>query len=288
MKYQDKAPFSSTVSMRTMKVVRLERAGAVAGEDCQVPVEEAVSVDIEGVGVYTLMCTPTDAVPLAIGFALTEGIVTSMGDVRSVSECMDASGVIRIALTDPSKAKSGGRNLIVNSSCGLCGSKETIEAVLAGIPPVAFTREDTLASVLASIETMRSRQKLFQHTGGVHAAALFDAAGEMVALAEDVGRHNALDKAIGQCLLGGVPTAGCLATLSGRLSLEMVVKAARAGVEIVAAVSAASSLAISAAERLRITLCGFARESRMTVFARPERIPEASGSTGRPRDGPVG
>ena len=284
MKYQSKAPFPTTGMMQTLEAVRLERSGACLAEKCQVAVEDAVSIDIKGVGVYTLMCTPSDAIALAVGFALTEGIIRVVEDIASLSECVDSFGVIRLVLKNPSTLNLGGRNLIVNSSCGLCGSKETVEALLSNTPPVLTTRSASLDAVLAAIENMRGRQRLFQHTGGAHAAALFDPSATLVALAEDVGRHNALDKAIGQCLLGGIPTAACMATLSGRLSLEMVMKAARAGVEIVVGVSAASSLAIRAAERLNVTICGFARESRMTVFAHAERILGPTGSATRGAD----
>jgi FdhD protein len=126
--------------------------------------------------------------------------------------------------------------------------------------------------LLAVQEEMRRRQQIFAQTGGTHAAAIFNRQGNVVAFAEDIGRHNALDKCIGQCLLAGEPTAGCGAALSGRLSLEMVVKAARAGIEIIAAVSAPSSLAVDAATHCGITLCGFVREDRLTAFSHPARI----------------
>jgi len=276
MKYQNKAPFSKTGSMRTLDAVRLERHALTEKEKCQVAIEDALSVDVEGVGTYTLMCTPNDTIPLAAGFAFTEGIIETVDQIASIVECMETPGIIRLALTDPDRVDVGKRDLIVSSSCSLCGSSESVEGILSRITPVQKRGKASLAFILDAIQSMRSRQTLFQHTGGSHAAALFDRGGEMVAMAEDVGRHNALDKAIGKCLLGKIPTAGGTAVLSGRLSLEMVAKAAKAGLEIVAGVSAATSLAVSAADRLNITLCGFARENRITIFSHPERITPAA------------
>jgi FdhD protein len=123
---------------------------------------------------------------------------------------------------------------------------------------------------------MHARQRFFARTGGTHAAGIFKADGEMLAIGEDIGRHNAFDKAMGQCLLRGVSTAGHAAVLSGRVSVELVAKAARAGLELVAAISAPSSLAIELAERCRITLCGFVRENRATAYAQPHRIAAAA------------
>jgi FdhD protein len=120
--------------------------------------------------------------------------------------------------------------------------------------------------------TMRGRQAIFARTGGTHAAALFNAKGTLLALAEDLGRHNALDKVIGHCLLHNLPSAGCCVLLSGRVSLEMVTKSARAGIELVAAVSAPSSMAINAARLVGITLCGFVRGDRLTAFSHPGRL----------------
>jgi FdhD protein len=116
---------------------------------------------------------------------------------------------------------------------------------------------------------------LFEKTGGAHAAAIFDTAGSIMAFAEDIGRHSAFDKVIGKCLMAGLETKGCGVALSGRISLEMVTKAARAGIELIAAVSAPSSFAIEAAQRWNITLCGFVRSGRMNVYTYQQRIDDA-------------
>ena len=125
---------------------------------------------------------------------------------------------------------------------------------------------------------LRETQTVFEATGGVHAAGVFDAAGAMLATAEDIGRHNALDKAIGECLLAGRATGGCGVVLSGRVSFELVAKAARAGVEVILAVSGPTSLAVEAADRWNITLCGFVRGDRMNVYTHPGRIEELAKS----------
>ncbi|MDH7500243.1 MAG: formate dehydrogenase accessory sulfurtransferase FdhD, partial [candidate division NC10 bacterium] len=131
-----------------------------------------------------------------------------------------------------------------------------------------------------AMEAMRCRQRLFAQTGATHGAALFDAQGEIVALGEDIARHNALDKAIGRCLLVGLSPLGCAVALSGRVSFELVAKSARAGIELISAISAPSSLAIEAAERSGITLCAFVRGGRTAVYCHPERIRELPGAFG--------
>jgi FdhD protein len=164
-----------------------------------------------------------------------------------------------------------GRNLLIVSSCGLCGV-EGLDEKLRSLPRVGRSLR-VESRVLAEVrKRLRDRQPLFEACGGTHAAGIFTANGELVATAEDAGRHNALDKAIGRCLLAGRSPAGCAAALSGRVSLEMVGKCARAGIELVSAISAPTSLAIEVAERCGITLCAFVREQRATVFTHPARI----------------
>ena len=239
-------------------------------EDCPVVVEQSLTITIDGVGAFTLMCMPSQTVALAVGFAFTEGIITAARDIDLLYHCEDDPTAIRIRLGRVPEALPE-RNLIVSSSCGMCGNV-AIDALLASLPRVEH-RLAVPATTLGTVQAeMRRRQRIFTHTGGTHAAAIFTPAGEIVAFAEDIGRHNALDKCIGQCLLADRPTAGCGAALSGRVSLEMFVKAARAGIELLGAVSAPSSLAIDAAMSCDITLCGFVREDRLTVFSHTERI----------------
>ena len=239
-------------------------------------VEELVTLMVDQVGSFAIMCTPCDVKALAVGFVFSEGMIESMADVVGYGHRPN-DRVVAMRIDDPPRVVTQ-RNLIVTSSCGLCGSR-SIESLLSG----GGTCGDSLrvpCSLLPNIvNEMRSRQVLFERTGGTHAAAIFDAHGRLVAFGEDIGRHNALDKAIGECVIGDMPLAGCGAVLSGRVSLELVAKAVRAGLEVILAVSAPSSLAIQAADRWDITLCGFVRGQRATVYTHPRRIEGVTGET---------
>ncbi len=261
---------------------------------CWVVEEETLTIDVEGVGAYTLMWTPTEPVAapcgftpeegvlaeggvpevlaLAAGFAFTEGLFDRLEDIRSLAVCPHNPGVVRLALADPQHAQVRRRNVVVGSSCGICGGRERVEDVMRGIPPVGDNLRLDPARLGTVMAAMRQRQAVWLATGGTHAAAIFDGAGHVLVMAEDLGRHNALDKAIGQCLLAGLPLAGCGTALTSRVTLEMASKAARAGLELVAAVSAASSLAIEVTERFGITLCGFVRNGRATAFTHGRRL----------------
>jgi FdhD protein len=262
--------------------------------ECQVVREDALTLDIEGIGHYTLMWTPTGALDiphgytfedgvlgdiaqpeglaLALGFSLSEGIISSLEDLRSISVCPDNSGVVRIQLHQPEKAHIQRRNVVINSSCGICGPREIIDDNALGLSAVTNSLKldrDRFAPLMAG---MREQQGIFERTGGSHAAAIFDPKGEVVAVAEDLGRHNALDKAIGLALLEHGSVAGFGAVLSSRLSLEMVVKAVRTDLEVVLAVSAPTSLAVEVAQLFGVTLCGFVRNERATIYSHPQRI----------------
>lgn len=247
---------------------------AAVPEDCRVVVEQPLTITVDDVGEYTLMCTPTDTAALAVGFAFSEGLIGGLHDIDLLYHCEDDPGAVRLRL-GRAPERTPQRNMVVASSCGMCGCVD-VEAVLAALPCVGATLTVPAALLLSLQAEMRRRQQLFAQTGGTHAAAIFTADGEMLAFAEDLGRHNALDKCIGQCLLTERPMAGCGVVLSGRVSLEMVTKSARAGLELIAAVSAPSSLAIDAAEGCGITLCGFLRDDRLTVFTHLERLIDIS------------
>jgi FdhD protein len=215
---------------------------------------------------------------LAVGFAFTEGIISGPADIDLLNLCEDDPSSVRIRLSRlPDQAQD--RNMIVSSSCGLCGSAD-VNAMLESLPRVGDSFRASASRIQAVFREMKLRQMIFEQTGGAHAAAIFTSDGDIIAFAEDIGRHNALDKAIGKCLLEGKPTAGCGAAVSGRLSLELVAKAARAGVELIAAVSAPSSLAITAADQTGITLCGFVRGDRLTVYSSPARVDESADEGG--------
>ncbi len=257
--------------------ISIAEAGEVesTAESVGVVVEAPLTIDVEGIENYTLLCTPTHTKELAAGFLLTEGIIEGVSQIVHLDHCDDAHDTLRVRLTDAiPKIGDPGRNLLIVSSCGACGS-EDLETRIQALPQVKNTLRVSLEVLRTAREGLRKSQTLFERCGGTHAAGIFDASGSIIASAEDAGRHNALDKAIGMCLLAGIPTEGTAAALSGRVSLEMASKCARAGIEVISAISAPTTLAIDVAEQCGITLCAFVRQTRATVFTHPRRIVEA-------------
>jgi FdhD protein len=232
-----------------------------------VAVEEPLELRIGGEPVAVTMRTPGHDEELALGFCLTEGIApVSAGltdDLAANTVEIDADGF------DPERLR---RNFYTSSSCGVCG-KGAIEAIRVAAPPVEsrLTVEAALASSLP--EKLLEAQQAFAATGGLHATGLFDATGALLCVREDVGRHNAMDKVVGRAFLDGLlPLGAYVLCVSGRLSFELVQKAAVAGCPIVVAVGAPSSLAVELADECAVTLCGWAREGRLTVYTEPWRI----------------
>jgi FdhD protein len=263
---------------RAVKYVRADRIstgdeGAPSEEESVCVVEEtAVMIDVEGVETYTLLCTPTDRLAMAVGFLFTEGVIEGMADIDVLKKCDDDTDTIRVRLTGKvPRILDAGRNLLIASSCGLCGS-ENLKQRVESLPAVGDTFRVEAVLLRSVYDALRKRQNLFEACGGTHAAAVFDETGQVLASAEDAGRHNALDKAFGKCLLEGISTDGRGVALTSRLSLEMVGKCARAGVELITGVSAPTSLAIDVARKCNITLCAFVRETRATVFTHRARV----------------
>jgi FdhD protein len=232
------------------------------------------------VPISVTMRTPGSDFELAAGFLYGEGLIAG-GSIRSVRYCVDAESeaqqynavVVELAPNaqlDPERFR---RHFYTSSSCGVCG-KASIAAVLGPVcepVPSRLLLEPEL--LLRLPERFRAAQQIFERTGGLHAAALFTADGTLLDLREDVGRHNAMDKLIGAAVLrGAVPLGPRVLLVSGRLSFELVQKAARAGVELLAGVSAPSSLAVELAEEAGVTLVGFLRENGFNVYSAPERI----------------
>jgi len=232
--------------------------------------EECVTLTVDGMGSFTFLCTPRDAVALALGFAFTEGLIEDADDVLALERAPDDPLHIAMRIEPPSGSSSR-RNLIITGACGLCGARN-VDALLAGLHPVGDTLRVPANALPAMARGLRAGQGVFSSTGGAHGMALFTPQLERVALAEDIGRHTALDKALGLCLLHGRPTAGLGVMLSGRVSYELVAKCARAGVELMAAVSAPSTLAGQAAEAAGITLAAFVRGGRATIYTNPQRV----------------
>ncbi len=221
--------------------------------------------------VSVTMRTPGHDKELAVGFLFTEGIIAGADDVRSVQSGTDPQGNSVVVELDPKAAPSLQgleRNFYTTSSCGVCG-KASVDAVRV---KSRYTAGDSQLKVPSSLlnelqEKLRGHQKVFDVTGGLHASALFDAAGKLVMVREDVGRHNALDKVIGAAVMQKmVPLRDHLLLLSGRISFELVQKASMAGIPFVAAIGAPSTLAVSLAEDFGMTLVGFLREGRYTVY----------------------
>jgi FdhD protein len=234
-----------------------------------VAVEAPITLSIESVGSFTILAIPSDLEALAVGFAYTEGLIHSIEDVLAL-QVKDHTITLKIENPDAHDKK---RNLIMTSACGLCGTR-LIEKQLQEKITQPRTLSLTPSEILSCLEVLRSHQPLFQQTGATHAAAIFSKSQSLSACAEDIGRHVALDKAIGKYLLSCARTKqeSIIVALSGRVSFEMVAKACRLPCEILLAISAPSSLAIEAADRFRMTLCGFVRANKINIYTHPHRI----------------
>ncbi|MFG1832432.1 formate dehydrogenase accessory sulfurtransferase FdhD [Micromonospora chersina] len=250
-------------------------------------VEEPLEIRVGAAGpgrrrpLAVTMRTPGDDLDLAIGFLLTEGLIRSADDVRTAQLCAGAEtpntyNVVDVVLAPgvPEPATDAARNFYTTSSCGVCG-KASIDSVrtrsrfAVGEDPLAVSAE-----LLAALpDRLRAAQRTFDRTGGLHAAGLFTADGELVVLREDVGRHNAVDKVVGWAVREGrLPLAGHLLLVSGRASFELTQKAWMAGVPLLAAVSAPSTLAADLAEEAGMTLVGFLRGGTMNVYTGAQRV----------------
>jgi len=265
--------------VREVDVLRVADEAAKPARD-RVAHEEPLEIQLAGTPLAVLMRTPGDDLELVTGFVLTERVVDALSDVEGVRHCTEAAAreaednVVRVTLRaglrpDLERLR---RNLFASSSCGVCG-KATLENVLATAAPLDDPTR-LRAAVLAELPgRLRAAQPVFDATGGLHAAGLFDGAGGLLAAREDVGRHNAVDKVIGWAARAGrFPLAGSVLCVSGRASFEIVQKALAARIPIVAAVSAPSSLAVSLAEGAGIALVGFLRGSAFNVYGARERI----------------
>jgi FdhD protein len=251
------------------------RPDRIVGE---APLEiKAAGPDQEPVAVAVTMRTPGHEAELAVGFLRTEGLISGPevvdvegGDPISLSQ-PDDTIVVRLSRPFDDTAVAE-RHFIATASCGICG-KASIDEVALRCDPLPEGPVVPRTVILALPDLLRAAQRAFDETGGLHAAALFSKSGELIAIREDVGRHNALDKLIGSQLLDGeLPLHGRILMVSGRVSFEIVQKAAVAGIPIIAAVSAPSDLAIETAERLGVTLVGFLRADGFNVYSHDRRI----------------
>lgn len=243
-----------------------------------------MTITIDGVDMFTTMRTPGNDIDLALGWLVNDGTIRRADDVVSARECRTIADTanpdmgqtertaVEVELRTASRPRP--RQGWTSSACGICGA-EAIDDVLVRALPSRSTRQVTVASelLLTLPESLREQQQVFDRTGGLHAAGLFSLEGQAMCVREDVGRHNAVDKVIGWALAEHLlPLDQHILQLSGRASFELVQKAAMAGIPVVSAVSAPSSLAVELAERAGITLVGFVRGSTMNIYAGAERL----------------
>jgi len=235
----------------------------------QVAVEEPLEIRVAGEPLAVTMRTPGADEELALGFLFGEGLIDGPRDAGPPADL--AANTVEVA--GPLARELGAeRRFYTTSSCGVCG-KGALEEVAVHSEPLPDGPQ-VAREVLAALPD-RLRQPAFEQTGGLHATGLFDAAGELVIVREDVGRHNAMDKVVGRALLDGlVPLAGHVLCVSGRLAFELVQKAAVAGAPILVGVGAPTSLAVELASDRGMTLCGFARGEKVNVYSRAERVTE--------------
>jgi len=255
-------------AIKPVRIARIAGSESVSAAHDVVVAEQALTIVVADVENFTILCTPVDIEALVAGFLFAEGMVDSADAIESIS--VKPPDAVEIRLKDPPEAAMR-RNLVLSSSCGLCGTRN-LKRALYGTTPCDHSLEVKPEMLFAAVGSLPSMQRVFRATGGAHAAAIFSSQGQVIAFGEDIGRHCAFDKAIGKALLARRPTGGCGVALSGRVSFELVSKAVRAGIELIAAVSAPSSLAVEAAGMWNITLCGFVRQDTANIYTHPERI----------------
>lgn len=274
-------------STSTIEITKIEGATTWNATDVlavEEPLEIRIAWTLASVttekSISITMRTPGTDPDLAAGFLFTEGIVRSPAEISSIRHCgrqgssSDDRNVIRVELSDGVSIdwKRLERHFYTSSSCGVCG-KTSIEALAVTAPPLRQGPSVTIDSILAMPLALQKEQSIFSQTGGLHAAGLFPGEGQLIAIREDVGRHNAVDKVIGaQFLEGATPLSGAILMVSGRASFELVQKALVAGIPILAAVGAPSSLAVELAAEYGMTLIGFVRDDRMNVYCGRERV----------------
>ncbi|MDP4604036.1 MAG: formate dehydrogenase accessory sulfurtransferase FdhD [Solirubrobacteraceae bacterium] len=236
------------------------------GERDEIAVEEPLEIRVDGEALSVTMRTPGNDEELALGFLYGEGLIN---EPREAGPTTDFAANI-IDVTGPLLSDPGQRNFYTTSSCGVCG-KGAIEQVAVDAPPA--TAGPAVARALLAALPEQLRQPGFERTGGMHATGLFSAEGELICVREDVGRHNAMDKVIGRALLdGGLPLNGKILCVSGRISFELVQKAAVAGAPILVGVGAPTSLAVELAAERGMTLAAFARGDRVVVYTDDGRV----------------
>jgi FdhD protein len=265
MAREQRAVEAPAYAAATTSVLRLPGGRS---ESDRLAVEEPLEIRVDGRPVAVTMRTPGHDEELALGFCLSEGIPA---DSARVPDDL-AANTVDVQLTEPFDVQTVQRNFYTSSSCGVCG-KGALEAVAVDAPHVDSDLRVTLALVASLPDRLRAEQATFAATGGLHATGAFDADGTPLCVREDVGRHNAMDKVIGWAHVAGeLPLSERILCVSGRLSFELVQKAAAAGCPILVAVGAPSSLAVELGRDRGITLCGFVRGGTANVYTEPWRL----------------
>ena len=262
------------------------RAGDWRDDSDQVAAEEPLQLSLDGKPLSIVMRTPGNDLELALGLLWAEQVIRSLDDVARVRISAEAqeneprvavandlveSNQVDVYLRGPAGRRPE-RSFLATSACGVCGAT-TVESLALDFAPLAPGPSVGAAMLPRLSDRLREQQRIFESTGGLHAAGLFDEQGGLQLLREDIGRHNAVDKVVGRALLDGqLPLERSVLAVSGRAGYEVVQKAIAAGIPILAAVGAPSSLAVATAERFGMTLVGFLRDDRFNVYTSPERI----------------
>jgi FdhD protein len=274
-------PLTRLAETREVPVVRIT-PDATARQVDLAAVEEPLEVRLHDRPFAVIMRTPGADRALAAGFLLSEGVVAGAHELGAVEHCRhprhpEVHNVVNAFLLGDARHRlderlAARRHVTASAACGMCG-RSTIESLETRLPPLRLETRVSTTFVRGLPDGLRQQQRIFDQTGGLHAAALFTADGRLASSAEDVGRHNAVDKVVGAMLFDdALPLRGYVLVVSGRTSFEIVQKAWVAGIELVCAVSAPSSLAIDTAEAAGITLIGFAREQGFNVYSHPDRM----------------
>ena len=241
--------------------------------DDEVAVEEPLQIRLAGELFVTTMRTPGDDEALVLGLLWSEGLIAGLADISAIAPCGQPGEQVLDVRPGPGtvfRIDGARRGTLTTASCGVCGRAQ-IDDLLARIEPQA-PRDVAISAVDRALSALRVAQPRFERTGALHAAAALDEHGEVLASAEDIGRHNAVDKVVGMLLSGRMLTDARILVVSGRTSFEIIQKVASAGISTVVAVSGPTSLAIDLAKSAGIVLIGFAREGRMNVYTHSERL----------------
>ncbi|WP_193213843.1 formate dehydrogenase accessory sulfurtransferase FdhD [Luteolibacter marinus] len=252
------------------QVTAIDASGGEAID--RVVIEEPLQIVVDGHPVAVTMRTPGDDAELALGFLLTEGVVTSAGQVRKIDTGSRDNHAL-VFLHDGVEVDLARltRHVFTASSCGMCG-KASIDAITACLPPLPDGPDFRREVLMAAPDQLAARQSVFARTGGLHAAGIFRADGTPIVVREDIGRHNAVDKVLGHALQHGTCLDDCFLLVSGRVSFEIMQKALAGRIPLVAAISAPSSLAIDFARQANQTLVAFLRPPRCKVYSGPQRV----------------